>query len=178
MYFDFIEFAPNKKEVELIKKLGFSGICIINKKNNIKGIKTLYGIKISQKNEKELKNIKLKTDLIILDNEKLNRIAVEKALVDIVLGKIDYVTAKFARKTHVSIGFQVNEKINDLLLKMKVCKKYKCPIAILTLAKNIWEMKSSSELIGFGEALGLRKDKAKQALKLPEKFIERKKSVL
>jgi RNase P/RNase MRP subunit p30 len=47
---------------------------------------------------------------------------------------------------------------------VKLAKKYKTPIVIVSGAKNKWELRGTGELIAFGEELGLQRNEAKAAL--------------
>ena len=129
-------------------------------------------------------------------NDNVNRKAVENKNVEILMcpeknrngfflsfedSGLNQVLCKLAEKNDVAIGFNFNEVLNsenrkDVLAKMmqnvRLCRKYKARMILISGAKNELEMRRSNDLISFGICLGMTAGETKQALNFEKKKIK------
>jgi len=180
MFYDFWVENYNEETKKLLKKLGFSGACIFGAEVEDKGFILAKG-----------KSIKAKTnetaDFLVLENrdEKVQRAAIKNNSFDGIRSFVNYPAIKEMAERKIALVICFNDLLNSsdtkktlYLMKKSVtlAKKYKTPIVIASGAKNNWELRSASELIGFGEVLGLTAEDAKKALNwFQEKIMERNK---
>ena len=163
MYWDFwIEEFDEK----FLQKFGFEGVCVFGEAKG-KKIKVLKGKKIIAKNVNELKKaIKVKADFLLLvkPKEKIQRTAIRKYLVDGINAFVKYPLIKEMAEKNIAVVMAFSDLLNSkepqkTIAKMrytiKLAKKYKTPIVIASGARTKWELRGTSELIAFGEALGL-----------------------
>lgn len=165
MFWDFWVEALDEK---LLKELGFSGACVFG-----------------EAKAKELKVLKGQKDFTVLvsNDEKAQQLAAKRSSVDAIAGFIeDKVLREMAQR---NIALLV--KFSDLLdsknkartfyyttKTVKLARKIRTPIVVCSGAKDKWQLRSVSELVGFGEALGLTAKEAKEALfKFQEKVWKR-----
>lgn len=149
----------------------------------------LKGEKIFAKNSEELK-IKCKRTkadflLLVKPNVKMQRVAIKRCLVDGINAFVKYPLIKEMAEKNIALVISFNDFLNSkeptktiALMKdsIKLAKKYKTPIVIVSGAKTKWELRGTSELIAFGEVLGLKRNEAKAALReFQEKIFERQK---
>lgn len=184
----FWDFWIEEYDEKILINLDFKGICTFKKIESNK-IEVLIGEKINAKNTNDLKNKvkKSATNFLILENkeEKLQRIAIKTCSVDAIKAYVDYPAIKEMAEKNVALLICFSDFLNSkdksrtLYLMQKsitLAKKYKTPIIIASGAKNKWELRSPSELIAFGEILGLKTIEAKCALKsFQEKIRKREK---
>ncbi len=122
----------------------------------------------------------------------LNRKAVETKEVDILThpelnrrdSGLNHIMAKLATKNNVAIEINFREIlqsskntrsaiIHNIAENVRLCKKYKTPIAICSGAASHWQLKDPKVLISMGCLLGLELNEAKKALsELPENIIK------
>ncbi len=172
----FWDFWIEEFDEKILINLDFKGICTFKKIESNK-IEVLIGEKINAKNTNDLKNkVKKSTaNFLILENkeEKLQRIAIKTCSVDAIKAYVDYPAIKEMAEKNVALLICFSDFLNSkdksrtLYLMQKsvaLAKKYKTPIIIASGAKNKWELRSPSELIAFGEMLGLEKNQSKKAL--------------
>ncbi|MCD6575760.1 MAG: hypothetical protein J7K73_01215 [Nanoarchaeota archaeon] len=183
----FWDFWIEEFDEKLLQKLGFEGACVFGEAKGRK-IKILKGEKIIAKNGNELKKkTKSRADFLMLTNtkERLQRIAIKRCLVDGVHGFVKYPLIKEMAEKNIAVVISFNDLLKSkepqkTIAKMKqtikLAKKYKTPIVIVSGAKNKWELRGTSELIAFGEILGLQRNEAKKALyEFQDKIAERQK---
>ena len=175
MYYDFwIEEHDGK----LLKKLGFHSACVVSE--NLSKGREFSGVKVFAKTTKELRkklSIVKEADFIILDshNEKIVETAVQMNAIDAVTLHAKYpLIARMAEKNIAQI-INFNELLNapenktaGILNMMqrsaRLAVKHKAPLLIVSGARNKMELRSVSDLIGFGEMIGLTQKEAKEAL--------------
>ena len=172
----FWDFWIEEFDEKILIDLSFKGICTF-KDSKSKKIKILHGniIEAKNSNELKLKTKKSKANFLILENtnEKMQRIAIKTCSVDAIKAYVDYPAIKEMAEKNVALLICFSDFLNSkdksrtLYLMQKsvaLAKKYKTPIIIASGAKNKWELRSPSELIAFGEMLGLEKNQSKKAL--------------
>ena len=126
-------------------------------------------------------------DFLLLNrpNEKIQKVAIQRCEVDGINAFVKYPFIKEMARKNIALIVSFNSLLNSTNLEktlglmrrtIKLAKKYKTPIVIVSGSQNKWEMRSSSELIAFGEILGLNKGQAKKALSnFQQKIIKRQK---
>ena len=124
------------------------------------------------------RNKKLKT-VFKADSEEMLRFALEKNGVDMIYdledlhpkdslhfvrGGLDQILCTIAAEKGKTIGFSFSEILNSphkgkllarLIFNIKLCKKYKVPIALVSFAAAKEEMRSAKDLQALGRILGL-----------------------
>ena len=183
----FWDFWIEEFDEKLLIDLGFKGACMFGESKS-KKIQILKGEKVTAKNPNELKKAaKLKADFVMLDksNEKVQKMAVKRCLVDGIHSFVKYPLIKEMAEKNIAVVISFNDLLNSkepqkTIAKMKrtisLAKKYKTPIIIVSGAKTKWELRGASELITFGEVLGLQRNSAKKALfDFQEKIAKRQK---
>jgi len=181
----FWDFWIEEFDEKLLKKLGYDGVCIFGEAESEK-IKILKGKKISVKDTNELKKIKnLKANFLMLTNtkERFQKIAIKRCLVDGVHSFVKYPLIKEMAEKNIAVVISFNDLLKSrepqkTIAKMRrtirLAKKYKTSIVIVSGAKTKWELRGASELIAFGEILGLQRNEAKKALyEFQNKIAER-----
>jgi len=193
----FYDFWVEEIEENLIGELGFENGCFISEFKKFEDYKRIKehtkfycGVKIRAKNTNELRK-KLRTfrdsDFIVLDcrDEKIIKNAIKMCAVDAINYYTKYPLLKRMSERNIAQIINFNELLNasekdrpKILFLMqrtiKLAKKYKTPIMIVSGARKKMEYRSASDLIALGEMLGLNKKEAKEALhKFHEKIIER-----
>jgi len=179
MFYDFWVENYNEETKKLLKKLGFSGACVFGEAED-KGFILVKGKSIKSKTNET-------AEFLILENrdEKIHRAAIKNNSVDGIRSFVNYPAIKEMAERKIALVICFNDLLNSsdpkktlYLMKKSItlAKKYKTPIVIASGARNNWELRSTSELIGFGEVLGLNAEEAKKALNwFQEKIIERNK---
>jgi len=179
MFYDFWVENYNEETKKLLKKLGFSGACVFGEFED-KDFILIKGKSIKSKTNET-------AEFLILENrdEKIQRAAIKNNSVDGIRSFVNYPAIKEMAERKIALVICFNDLLNSsdpkktlYLMKKSVtlAKKYKTPIVIASGAKNNWELRSASELIGFGEVLGLNAEEAKKSLTwFQEKIIERNK---
>lgn len=126
--------------------------------------------------------------VVLGDDDVKNRRAVESKDVDILLspektrGKdfmhsrdsgLNQVLCKLAKKNDVAIGFNFNDVLNGrnrgliigrMMQNVRLCRKYKNKMIIISGANNIDELKAAKDMVSFGIVLGMTPGEAKKAL--------------
>ena len=171
----FYDFYIEELDEKLLKDLGFSGACVFGKSKSAK-LKLIQGSKYPKK-----------ADFIVLESgdEKKQRAAIRRVAIDAIHGFIKYPAIKEMSNANIAVLVSFNDLLNskDLpktlhLMKrtIKLAKKYKTPIIIVSGATNKWEYRAASDLIGFGQVIGLSTKAAKEALfKFQDKIFKRTK---
>jgi len=179
MFYDFWVENYNEETKKLLKKLGFSGACVFGEFED-KDFILVKGKSIKSKTNET-------AEFLILENrdEKIQRAAIKNNSVDGIRSFVNYPAIKEMAERKIALVICFNDLLNSsdtkkILYLMKksitLARKYKTPIVIASGARNNWELRSTSELIGFGEVLGLNAEEAKKALNwFQEKIIERNK---
>ncbi len=184
----FWDFYVEEFDEKMLLNLGFVGAGTFKKTESQK-IDILFGEKINVKNTNDLKNkIKKSTaNFLILENvdEKMQRIAIKTCSVDAIKAYVEYPAIREMAEKNIALLICFSDFLNSedksktLYLMRKstnLAKKYNTPIIIASGAKNKWELRSPSELIAFGELLGLKTNEAKCALNsFQEKIKKREK---
>ena len=126
--------------------------------------------------------------IVFGSDDNKNRRAVENKNVDILMSpekikKTDFmhsrdaglnqVLCKLAKKNNVAIGFNFNDVLNSesralvigkMMQNVKLCRKYKVKMVIVSGANNEFELKNAQELFSFGIVLGMTPGEARGAL--------------
>ena len=155
----FVQFEPDEAAVKLGKRLGFDML--------------------------------LHNKLVVLKSyTKLSLLSSIKALKhDVILGlesKPSYFTngiAKLAGQKKVGVLFlfrtllhakpiQRSKYLKNMKSVVKKCVKYDVPVIISSGAKDVWELRGKSELLAFGELIGLNGRQAKNSISIwPLKYV-------
>jgi RNase P/RNase MRP subunit p30 len=161
----FWDFWTEEFDEKILIKLGFSGACVFCSAQN-KKMKILNGEKIT-----DLKKIKDSDFLLLVrPNENIQKIAIKQCLVDGINSFVKYPLIKDMAEKGIALVVSFNDLLNSgdkqktiALMKqsVKLAKRYKTPIVIVSGAKNKWELRGTGELIAFGELLGLQRNEAK-----------------
>jgi len=129
-------------------------------------------------------------------SDEQNRKAVEDKQVDILLAPeqkrekrhmhqrdsgLNQVLCKLAQKNKVAIGFSFSELLNakdkasnlgKMMQNVRLCRKYKVKMVVVSFAKNKWEMRHASDLGAFAQVIGMTPKEAKAALNFQKKQRE------
>jgi len=143
-------------------------------------------------NKQEIKKFSKTKGLLLLETSSydVRRYVAEKCLVDGIIScekygkrdKINYpdsgvdgVLAKEMLKSKTALVINIRDFLDAkekevilerMMFNIKLAKKFKTPIIIISGAKKENQIKHSSVLISFGVVLGLERNQAKQALSL------------
>jgi len=177
-YFDLCLRTSEPETVEMVKKLGFSGVGILQDfESTIGGVKEVAlvspaGVDVALGIElKDMKRVEKsrKKELVVVTTGDLetSRKAVENPMVDILFCReMNYIMAKLAKKNNVSVGFNFSQLLHSFgarrsdvlgsyLKQARLVRKYKTPFVLTSGAKSKWDLRSPSDLISFGRVLGL-----------------------
>jgi RNase P/RNase MRP subunit p30 len=180
MFYDFWIENPDEETKKLLVKLGFSGACIFNAIAEDKELVLIKGKAVKNKSSEN-------ADFIVLENsdEKVQRAAIKNSSVDGIRAFVRYPAIREMAEKKIALVLCFSDLLNSNDLRktiylmrrsISLAKKYKTPIVIASGAKNKWELRAASELVAFGEVLGLDANTAKKALySFQEKIIERTK---
>jgi len=174
MYYDFLNEA---NEPKLLERLGFTPIDI---KLAVLAPKTVGETKGLTEKSKD-------ADFILLHkpNEKVLKAAVQDCSIDATDTFVEYPLIMKLAERNIAVLLNFNELLNadparfpKLIYLMsrtvKLCRKYKVPVMIASGASDKYSQRSVSELIAFGENLGMTAGEAKETLyKHQTKIIER-----
>jgi len=165
MVVDVVDMSRSEEVVNLGRKLGFD---------------------IIFKNELKLKIIQGKDDLF-------NRIAIEKG-VDILLdphisetkdhlhfrrGGLNHITCELASKKGTIIAFSLSSLKDPMLVgrvmqDVKLCKKYKTKIALISLSKNKFGLRSYKDLLSLCKILGMDGKQAQESFSSINELISKR----
>jgi len=176
MYYDFWNEANDSK---LLEKFGFTPI-------------DLKLAVISAKTVNEVKNLTEKNkdaEFIVLHkpNEKVLKAAVQECSIDATDAFVEYPLIMKLAERNIAVLLNFNESLNADATKfpklfylmsrtVRLARKYKVPIIIASGASDKYSQRSVSELIAFGENLGMTAGEAKESLfKHQNKILERNK---
>lgn len=164
MYYDFLNKAGDDKSLE---KLGFTPI-------------SLNVAVLAPKNVNETKSLAEKnkdTDFILLHkpSEAVLKSAVQECSIDATDAFVEYPLIMKLAERNIAVILNFNELLSSDLAKfskmfylmsrtVKLCRKYKVPVMITSGASDKYEQRSVSELIAFGENLGMTAGEAKASL--------------
>ncbi len=187
--YDLVLFTPTKKESTLITRLGYKDLLLIEKDIQLYTIKQARDLQKLSQSPKILK-------VVLLHNHELAQ-EVIKRKPDFISFEISYgkdhthyrktgfsvVHAKQMAQNKTALLINLNfilslpkEKqalyLGRLKQNIKVAQKKKTPIVIFTLAKNIYEMKNSSDLTSFLITLGANEGYIKKSYKFLEKKLD------
>ena len=159
----FWDFWVEEFDEKILAELGFGGACVFDDSKSSKLV-LLKGEKISARKEREIKTGETDFSILVRPDEKIQRIAAKRCLVDGINSFVRYPAIKEMAEKNIALVVSFNDLLNSrephkiiglLRNSVKLAKKYKTPIVIVSGAKNKWELRSASELIAFGEVLGL-----------------------
>ncbi|MEA3430468.1 MAG: RNase P subunit p30 family protein [Nanoarchaeota archaeon] len=186
----------NEKEfIKVAIKLDYSNLCFIYnlkdfkkiKKIENKNIKIHYGI-ISKPNK--IQEARKLTDLVIVKNSEKNRSTFEQGKPDMIFSLEDgthpdfiyfrnsglnQVYCKLAKKNYTIIALNFNlllssrnkiKIIGRMMQNIKLCKKYKVPIAIASLTDNPMNMRNPKDLTSLSTVLGMDTQQSKTCTNL------------
>ena len=176
MYYDFWNEA---NEPKLLEKLGFTPV-------------DLKPAIISAKTVNEVKNLTGKNkdaDFIILHkpNEAVLKAAVQECGIDATDAFVEYPLIMKLSERNIAVILSFNELLNAdsarfskliylMARTVRLCRKYKVPLMIASGASDKYSQRSVSELIAFGENLGMTAGESKETLfRHQNKILERNK---
>jgi RNase P/RNase MRP subunit p30 len=180
MFYDFWVEHWDNETGKLLKKLGFDGACLFNVEGESKSLVLLGGKAVKGKQQVE-------ADVIFLqsEDENVQRAAVKAASVDAIRAFVTYPVVREMAERNVALVVCFSDLLNASNMRktlalmrrsVALAKKHKAPIMICSGAKSYLELRSASDLIAFGEVLGLDKGNAKGALsRFQKELIERTK---
>lgn len=133
---------------------------------------------------KNVQGMRKLAELLVVSGgtEELNRAAVETPEVDVLINHdvngrsgINHVLARLARKNGVAIGFDMNQlmtsyrlgrvqEFSSMVETAKQVRKAGASFIITSGARDVWDMRSPSELIAFGRQLGFTEGQARSGL--------------
>ena len=126
--------------------------------------------------------------IVIGKDDKKNRTAVENKNVDILMSpeknrELDFmhsrdsglnqVLCKLAKKNNIAIGFNFNDVlkgknkryiIGKMMQNVKLCRKYKVKMVLVSGANNEYELRGAQDLASFGRVIGMTPGDVKKAL--------------
>lgn len=126
--------------------------------------------------------------IVVGGDDKKNRKAVEDKNVDILMGPekirnrdfmhyrdsgLNQVLCRLARENKIRIGFNFNDVLKSedrknilgrMIQNVRLCRKFRVKMVLISGAKNELEMRASRDLISFGICIGMSPGEAKQAL--------------
>ena len=190
---------PKGNEAEFIKiakRLGYEGLCFVYSSKDFKSgkikldLKIKYGGIVSENSIKELKNLRSKTDAVLVECKDKTRQVIEQNKNAIVFGfendtqrdfihqrrsGLNHIMCNLATKNNIKVGLSFNcllnasdRKRNILIGRMmhniKLCRKYKTKIVIGSFASKPYEMRPYNDLTAFFSTLGLHPSEAKGSL--------------
>jgi len=175
-----VEIQKKEEALEMAKRLNYSGIAIVNKKDDevVDGIELISSALIEANNKEELKaklqSVRSKVTLVLVSGGKyeVNRSACEDSRVDVLchpyLGRadpgIDHICARAARENNVALEINFSTILNSpnrpktlsqIRKMVEICEKYEAPIVITSGAKNPWEMRAARDLAALAATLGV-----------------------
>ncbi|MDD5588405.1 MAG: RNase P subunit p30 family protein [Candidatus Nanoarchaeia archaeon] len=170
--YDLVLIKTNKEDIiAFARTLGFSNVFFINKEDiitNSKNIKNKKGLMIVEGGYEELNRIALSSKSV---NILLNPETKKRETVKGINSGLNHILCDLAQKHNISIGYSLDYIQNaDVFLLKKIiqnislCKKFKVPVLIFTLAKSKSELRSAEDLESLGISLGLNTKQAKTAL--------------
>lgn len=147
----------------MAKKLGFSGVGLLSGTGGL-----LEGVELTS--VKGLEKHRGKLVVVKADTPETSRNAAEYKGVDIVLGDMDAVAVRRAKRHKVAIGFDFSRllhssgrKRGDILASYlslaKRVRKVRARFVLTSGARSPWDMRSPSDLVSFGNVLGLERPK-------------------
>jgi ribonuclease P/MRP protein subunit RPP1 len=133
---------------------------------------------------KNVQGMRRSVELVVVSGgtEELNRAAVETPEVDVLTNHdiggrsgINHVLARLAKKNGVSIGFDMNQlmtsyrlgriqEFSSMVESARQVRKAGTSFIITSGARDVWDMRSPSELIAFGRQLGFTEGQARKGL--------------
>lgn len=174
---------------KMLKKLGFSNACVIGKKHKgfISGVRVGGKLSLSKLRMLEKDNILFLSEY----NKKAILHAIKNSMVDVILDldqnmkSISLGLLKLAGEKKIGICFDFRKiletkgYVRSGILKnmrtlVKMCIRKKVPTILASGAQSLWELRSSSDLIAFGELIGMNRGQAKKSLDYyPNKYINK-----
>lgn len=143
MPIDIVKFKPNQK---YIKSLGFTKVKSLK---DYKVLEETDEIKIRNKIENNKYQMLLNPHKV----KKQDHLHFRR-------GGLNQVICKILKKKNIIVAFSINkiitpQEIGRVKQDIKLCKKYKVRVAIITLATNKYEMRNIDDLISFCKLLGI-----------------------
>ncbi|MDD5181980.1 MAG: RNase P subunit p30 family protein [Candidatus Nanoarchaeia archaeon] len=164
MYYDIWNEA---NEPKILEKLGFTPVDL---KPAVISARTVNEIKSFTEKNKD-------AGLIILrkPNEKVLKAAVQECAIDATDAFVEYPIIMKLSERNIAVLLNFNELLNAdsvhtprliylMSRTVRLCRKYKVPVMITSGASDKYSQRSVSELIAFGENLGMTAGEAKEAL--------------
>jgi RNase P/RNase MRP subunit p30 len=182
----------NEKEfLEMSKELGFDKLCFAYSLadfplENVSGVSKAIICK-----PEEVNKARRKAKLVIVESSDANRLVIEKLPFDIIYNLenmmqrdkthtkssgLNQVLCELLGKRKKVVAFNLNSllKANKglrsvilgrMMQNVRLCRKYKVKMVIVSLAKTLYEMRAAHDMIAFGITLGMHPSEAKLALK-------------
>jgi RNase P/RNase MRP subunit p30 len=158
MYVDVVLMKKSKDVEVLANKLGFEKLLF---EEDFKKLKIVKG-KNENSNRAALEE---KRNVMLLDPQ----VVPIKDHLHYRKSGLNQVMCGLANKNDIIIGFSL-ENLRDPVMKgrvmqnIKLCRKYKAKMAILSLAKDKYSLRGVRDLISFAKTLGMTEPEAKLAL--------------
>lgn len=154
---DIIQFEPAYQDKEFFKALGYSEIYQLTK---LKKIKIIYG------GDDSVNRKAVETKNIILLNPHNTR---TKDFMHFRNSGLNHILCRLASDNNVIIAFSLDKMYdsNDLgrvMQSVKLCRKYKCKIAVFSFARNKYELRSANDIAAFLNVVGFDSGQIKQIL--------------
>ncbi|MBW3010607.1 hypothetical protein KY335_05890 [Candidatus Woesearchaeota archaeon] len=189
---------PNNNEKEFIltaKKLGYSGLCFVyseKDKNNLARAEKLKSPSFKIFTGLVCKKLpKAKADLYLVENNDRFFLKGNHDLIFNIEGPYDFIhqrdsglnhiLCKMMHKNNTAYGISFSAILNtanrhvllgQIMQNVRLCQKYKVGIALLSFAKEPFEMRSPNDLEAFGRVLGMKD--AKKSLNFAENMLKTK----
>jgi hypothetical protein len=182
-----------KTYVDMVKKLGFSSLCLVYpfyKAKEINGIKkelTDFNIEFGLiVNPNQISKAKKYSKFVFIQSSHSNRWVLEKNR-NIILFDVEkqprkdfmhhrnsglnQVLCKLANQNHNMIAFAFSHLIANMPVllgrisqNIKLCRKYKVNMMLASFADSIYKMRAYHDMLSFAKVMGMHPKEAKNAL--------------
>lgn len=157
MFCDIVLMKRTKELETFGKELGFDKILF---ENDLKKLKIVYGgdEKVNRKAVENKNNDMLMNPHLVKGKDKLHY---RKS-------GLNHVLCKLANENNVAIGFSLDKMYDPVDLgrvkqNIKLCRKYKVKIVVVSFAKNKYQMRALNDLMAFCRVIGMDSKQAKEA---------------
>ena len=182
-------------------KIGYSYLCFCYELKDLKNIKKITNKKINihyaaLAKPRQVQEARKISDLVIVKSSDKNRAVFEHLKPDVIFSLEDspkpdhiyfrnsglnQVYCKYAKKNNIIIGISFDLILNSknrvkilgrVMQNIRLCKKYKVPIAICSFTSNPYVMRNPSDLKSLGISLGMNTKQAKDCMSILLKRIK------
>jgi len=188
-YYDYCVFASPEGLYAKATALGWGGLCILSKEAqaaaSANGLDIVRGLVIETQGPQEARKLAARNrashEVIVVKglSEDVNREAVETPEVDILVPapkvRMDFIMARLAQKSSVSIGFDFGQLLHSsgeerghVFMTMKenarLAKRFRANIVLTCGALAAWDLRAPSEIEAFGRVLGFEPKSIRHAM--------------